>query len=54
VEFVASEKSALNQIYGDSTLTVFQKGKDQKAAIETFMQKYRKGFSLDHFGVTVR
>ena len=54
VEYVAANKSAFNQIYADKTLTVFEKGKDQKTAVEAAMQKYRKSFSLDHFGVVVR
>jgi hypothetical protein len=54
VEFVASNKNALQPIYADATLTVFEKGKDPKGNIEGFMQKYRKSFTLDSFGVVVR
>jgi hypothetical protein len=54
VEYVAVNRAAFSQIYADKTLTVYEKGKDRKAVIEAAMQKYKRGFSLDHFGVAVR
>jgi hypothetical protein len=54
VEYVAVNKTALQPILSDKTLTVFQKGVHSQAVIEAAMQKYRKGFSLNHFGVTAR
>jgi hypothetical protein len=54
VEFAAADMGAFTPIYADASLKIFQKGKDHKATIEAFMQKYRKGFTLDKFGVTVR
>ncbi len=54
VEYVAANTSAFSQIYADKTLTIFEKGRDQKAVVEAAMRKYRKSFSLDNFGVTVR
>ena len=54
VEFVAADRNAFKSILADKSFRVFEKGKDSKASIEAEMQKYRKGFSLDHFGVAVR
>ncbi len=54
VEYVAANKAALQQIYGDKNLNIFEKGKNGKDEIEAEMKKYRKKFSLNEFGVTVR
>jgi hypothetical protein len=54
VEFVVADKTALKPVYADATLTIFEKGIHSQAAIEAAMQKFRKGFSLNNFGVAVR
>jgi hypothetical protein len=54
VEYVAANKTALQQIYGDKKLKIFEKGKNGKDEIEAEMKRYRKNFSLNEFGVTVR
>jgi len=51
---VASNRAAFGQIYADPTLAIFEKGKDRKAVIEAALQKFRKNFSLNSFGVVVR
>jgi len=42
VEYVGVNKAALQQIYSDTTLTIFQKGVHSQAVIEAAMQKYRR------------
>jgi hypothetical protein len=54
VEYVAADRTALKPILADGTLTVYEKGVAKKADVEAAMKKYKKNFSLDHFGVTVR
>jgi hypothetical protein len=53
VEYVARDIAAFQAIMGDTSLTVFVKGRDSKAAIEAALQKYKKSFSLDTFGVVI-
>jgi len=55
VELVARDKAAFQTILNstDSRVKVFLKGRDSRAALEAFLQKYIKGFSLDTFGTVV-
>jgi len=53
VEFVANDISAFATIMADKSITVFVKGTDSKASIEVALQKYKKNFSLDQFGVVL-
>jgi hypothetical protein len=53
VEFVARDIAAFAPILGDTSLQVFEKGKDTKEAIETALKKFKKDFSLDSFGVVM-
>ncbi len=53
VEFVAFNRSAFTPIFNDSTVQTFEKGQVTKTAIETAIQKYRKSFSLDQFGMVM-
>jgi hypothetical protein len=53
VEFVARERSAFQAIFNDTSLQIFEKGKVPKATIEAALQKYRKNFNLDQFGMVM-
>jgi hypothetical protein len=53
VEFVARSRAAFQPIFADSTIPTFEKGQVSKSVIETALQKYRKGFSLDTFGTVM-
>jgi len=53
VEFTAYNMGAFKAILADKTITVFQKGKDSKATIEAALQKYKKGFSMDAYGMVL-
>lgn len=53
VEFVANNRSAFQAIFNDQTITVFEKGRATKAAIEAALQQYRKSFNLDQFGTVM-
>jgi hypothetical protein len=53
VEFVAQDRKAFLTIFADANVTTFEKGVASKAAIETALQKVKKGFSLDQFEVTM-
>ncbi len=53
VEYVARDMAAFQTIMSDTSLTVFVKGRDSKATIEAALQKYKKNFSLDSFGVVI-
>jgi len=53
VEFVAKSRSAFTAIFADSSVLTFEKGTAGRAAIEAAMQKYRKNFSLDQFGMVM-
>jgi len=48
--------SALAAVKADTRaeIRVFEIGKDSRTAIETEMQKYRKGFNLDTLKVVAR
>jgi hypothetical protein len=51
VEFVAQDPAAFKAILADTTITCFQKGKDDPVAIVTALQKYKKDFDITRFGV---
>ena len=53
VEYVARDMAAFQTIMSDTSITVFVKGKDSKATIEAALQKYKKNFNLDSFGVVI-
>jgi len=53
VEFVAQDRKAFEAILADATVTSFEKNLVSKAAIETALQKVKKGFSLDKFEVAM-
>ena len=53
VEFVARKRSALLPILSDTTITSFEKGVQSGPAIETALQKLKKGFSLVQFEVVM-
>jgi hypothetical protein len=53
VEFVAKSRSAFTPIFNDSSIQTFEKGTVSKATIEAALQKYRKNFSLDQFGMVM-
>ncbi len=54
VEFVAADRAAFKSILADTSLHLFEKGKDSDDVIEAFLQKYRKGFKLQGFGAVTR
>jgi len=53
VEFVARDIAAFAPILSDSSVQVFEKGKDTKETIENALKKFKKDFSLDSFGVVM-
>ena len=53
VEFVARKRSALLPILADTTITAYEKGSQSASAIETALQKLKKGFSLVQFEVVM-
>ena len=53
VEYVAYNRSALQAILNDTSITVFIKGVASKSTIETALKQYRKDFDLDKFGVVM-
>jgi hypothetical protein len=48
-EFVAADPAALRPILSDRLVKSFEKGKAQKADVETEFKKYKKDFDLDKF-----
>jgi len=48
-EFVAADPGALRPIVSDPSVKSFEKGKAQKADVETEFKKYKKDFDLDKF-----
>jgi hypothetical protein len=53
VEFVARSRTAFQPIVNDATIQVFEKGRVSRFSIEAALQKYRKNFSLDQFGMVM-
>lgn len=53
VEFVARKRSALLEILADTGITAYEKGSQSASAIETALQKLKKGFSLVQFEVVM-
>jgi hypothetical protein len=53
VEFVARNRSAFQAIFGDTTITAYEKGAQSASAIETALQKLKHGFSLAQFEVVM-
>jgi len=53
VEFVARKRTALEAILADTTITSYEKGTMSATAIETALQKIKKGFSLVQFEVVM-
>jgi hypothetical protein len=53
VEFVARDRNAFQAIFADATVTSFEKGVVGKTAIETALQKLKKDFDLNKFGVVM-
>jgi hypothetical protein len=53
VEFVARSRAAFSPILADSSIQTFEKGVVNNSAIEAAMQKYRKAFTLEHFGTVM-
>jgi hypothetical protein len=54
VEFVARNRSAFQAILNDKTIAaVFEKGKANKATIESALKRYKKDFDLDKFGTVM-
>jgi hypothetical protein len=53
VEFVARKRSALQSILADTTITTYEKGTQSASAIESALQKLKKGFSLVQFEVVM-
>jgi hypothetical protein len=55
VELVARDKAAFQTILTstNSSVTVFLKGRDSQQTVESFLQQYRKGFTLASFGEVV-
>jgi hypothetical protein len=51
VEFVATSRASFQQILADSTITVFLKGRDSRAAMEAEFLKHKANFDFAHFGV---
>lgn len=51
VEFVARDRSALQAVLSDKSITSVEKGLMSSAAIESLLRQYRKSFSLDTFGM---
>ena len=53
VELVARDRSAFQPLFNDKTITLFEKGRADKAQIESALKLYRKDFSLDTFGTVM-
>ena len=53
VEFTARDMTAFTQILADRTIQVFVRGRDSKSTIETAIQKVKKSFTLDSFGMVL-
>jgi hypothetical protein len=53
VEFTGRDLTAFKQILADKTIQVFVRGKDSKSTIETAIQKVKKSFTLDSFGMVL-
>ena len=53
VEFVARKRSALLEILADTSITAYEKGSQSASAIETALQKLKKGFNLVQFEVVM-
>jgi len=53
VEFVARNHNAFNAILADKTLTTFEKGRVGAASINSAIQKLRKDFDLEQFGMVM-
>ena len=51
VEFVARDRSAFEAILADKSITVFEKGKDRPRDIEAALQKHRKDFTFEKYGM---
>ena len=50
-EFVARNRAALLPLLNDKTITSFEKGIASAAHIESVLGQYRKGFTLNYFGM---
>jgi hypothetical protein len=55
VELIARDKAAFATILAstDSNVKVFLRGRDSQQAVESFLQQYRKSFTLASFGEVV-
>ena len=53
VEFTARDMTAFTQVLADRTIQVFVRGRDGKSTIEAAIQKVKKGFTLDSFGMVL-
>lgn len=53
VEFVARDRKALAAILADTSIPTFEKGVASAGAIESALQKYKKGFTLAQFEVVM-
>jgi len=53
VEFVALHRAAFQALFNDTSITVFEKGLVSKATIEAAIQRHRRNFNLDTFGVVM-
>jgi len=53
VEFVARDRSAFSAILADTTIQVWLKGRDSRAAAIAAFQKHKANFDFSHFGVRI-
>jgi hypothetical protein len=53
VEFVAYDRNAFKDILKDKQVKAFRRGRTRRADIEREFRRYKRGFDLDNFGVSV-
>jgi hypothetical protein len=54
VQYVAADRSALNEILADPTVKSFLTGRDKQSDLETEFLKHKKNFDFAHFGVKMQ
>lgn len=52
-EFVASSRTAFQELFDDKTITLFEKGRVPKSEVETALRQFRRDFDMDKFGMVM-
>jgi len=53
VEFVSPNRAAFQPLFNDTSITLFEKGRAAKSDIEAALQRFRRDFDLDKFGMVM-